>query len=462
MKHLAAPLVALLCTACSLAPDYHRPTVDAPKQFGSPDLFQKARPADSLPKGAWWEIYSDRTLDALETKLGANQDLKAALSRLQQAQSVLKAQRASLFPTLSVGAASQKINTSQNRATYFKGVPTRYRDNLLTADISYEADVFGRLANMVAVSRQQMEASKADLAALQLSLQAELAADYFTLQALRVQQKTLKDLVENEGEYLKLTRALLDGGAVPEADVDEAELALQNAKTQEQDAALQAQTITHAIALLLGQPATGFEVPASDSSPEPWMGAILPSKLLERRPDIASAERQVEAANAAIGIARAAYFPQFTLNAQGGYESSQVGNWISVPSELWSLGAGAVVTLFDAGQRSALTDAARERYEETVANYRQTVLNAYREVEDSLSAVHQLNLEHASARHALQSARRAAEQAGYRYRGGMASYLEVVTAQTQILQAREQLALLEGRRMTASVLLVKALGGGPR
>ncbi len=462
MKRLAAPLVALLCTGCSLAPDYHRPTVDMPKQFGSRDLFQKARPADSLPKGAWWKIYSDKTLNLLEDELGANQDLKAALSRLQQAQSALKAQRATLFPTVSAGAVSQKIDTSQNKAYYFKSMPTHYQDNLLIADVSYEPDVFGRLANMVAVSSQQMEASKADLESLRLSLQAELAADYFTLQSLRVQQRTLKELVENEGEYLNLTQALLDGGAAPEADVDEAEIALQDAKAQEQDAALQVATMTHAIALLLGKPATGFEIPASDSSPEPWMGTTLPSKLLERRPDIASAERQVEAANAAIGIAKAAYFPQFTLNAQGGYESSQLGNWVSVPSELWSLGAGAVVVLFDAGQRSALTDKAREHYEETVASYRQTVLNAYREVEDSLSAVHQLNLEHASAKHALQSARRAAEQAGFRYQGGMASYLDVVTTQTQVLQARQQLALLEGRRMTASVLLVKALGGGPR
>ena len=220
--------------------------------------------------------------------------------------------------------------------------------------------------------------------------------------------------------------------------------------------------MTHAIALLLGKPATGFEVPASEGNPAPWMGTVLPSRLLERRPDIASAERQVEAANAAIGIAKAAYFPQFALNAQGGYESNQLGNWVSVPSELWSLGAGAVVVLFDAGQRSALTDEAREHYEETVANYRQTVLNAYREVEDSLSAVHQLNLEHTSASHALLSARRAAEQAGFRYQGGMSSYLDVVTARTQVLQAKQQLALLQGRRMTASVLLVKALGGGPR
>ncbi len=454
-------LFVLFCSACSLAPEYHRPAVDAPKAF-SGGLFVKAKPADDLPKGAWWKIYTDESLDNLESQLEGNQDLKAALSRLSQAQSALKAQRALLFPQVNVGAVSQKINTSQNRATYFRGIPYRYSDNLLTADVSYEPDVFGRLANQVAVARQQMESSKADLATLRLSLQAELAADYFTLQALRRQQAALRNLAENEDQYLKLTRALYEGGAVPEADVDEAEIALQNAKAQEQDAELQAQTLIHAIALLLGKPATGFSVHTENGEPRPWAVISLPSRLLERRPDIASSERQVEAANAAIGVARAAYFPEFTLSAQGGFESGQMANLIATPSELWSLGAGAMVNLFDAGLRKALTEEARARYTETVANYRQSVLNAYREVEDSLSAIRQLELEDKSGESALQSASRAADQAGFRYQGGMASYLDVVTAQIQVAQAKQQLALLQGRRMTASVLLVKALGGGPR
>lgn len=458
----ALPLLALLCSACSLTPAYHRPEVSTPQQFSDQGLFQPAHPADSLPKGAWWKVYADNTLNQLEQQVNANQNLKAALARLQQAQSALQAQRATLFPTLSVGAASQEINPSRNRAIYFKTMPTHYLDNLLVADVSYEPDVFGRLSNEVDISRQQMAASKADLAALQLSIQAELAADYFTLQAVQQQQKILADLVRNEDQYLQMTGQLYTGGALPEINVDEANVVLQNVKSQQQEAELQAQTITHAIALLLGQPATGFQVQTSDSQPRPWVASALPSKLLERRPDIASAERQMQAANDAIGVARAAYFPQFALNAQGGYESSQFGNWISAPSELWSLGASALVTVFDAGLRQALTEQARQHYEETVANYRETVLNAYREVEDNLTAINQLNQEYETAEQTLHSAQRAAEQAGFSYQGGMDSYLTVVTLQTQVLQAQQQVATLQARRMTASVLLVKALGGGYR
>lgn len=460
MKRLF-PLLVLFCAACSLAPEYRRPAVDVPKAFSSP-LFVRAKPADGLPKGAWWEIYSDENLDDLESRLEENQSLKASISRLQQAQSALKASRALLFPQVNLGASFQKIDTSKNRATYFRGIPTRYSDNLLTADVSYEPDVFGRLANEVAGARAQMEASAADLASLRLSLQAELAADYFALSALRMQQQALESLVESEDQYLKLNRSLFDGGAVPETSVDLAEIALQNEKSQEQDAKLQEETLVHAIALLLGQPATGFEVHTKHDVPKPWAFASLPSSLLERRPDIASMERQVESANAAIGVARAAYFPDFTLNALGGYESGQMANLISVPSELWALGAGAALNVFDAGLRRALTDRAKERYDETVANYRQTVLGAYREVEDSLSALRQLELENRSGESAVKAASKAADQAGFSYQGGMGSYLDVVTAQIQLAQARQQLAVLQGRRMTASVLLVKALGGGPR
>lgn len=455
------PLFVLFCSACSLAPAYHRPAVDVPEQFGN-GLFRAAKPADDLPKGAWWKIYSDKNLDGLEDEIPANQDLKAAFYRLQEAQSALKAQRAALFPSLDLGAASQKINMSQSRATYFSRIPYRYSDNLLTADVSYEADVFGRISNQVKASRMALQASRSDLAALTLSLQAELAADYFTLQALRRQGQLQEELIENGGEYLKLTRALYDGGAAPEADVDEAEISLQNARSREREIRLQEQTLIHAMALLLGQPASNFDVHTEPGEPEPWAVTALPSSLLERRPDIASSERQVEAANAEIGIAKAAYFPSFTLNAIGGFESGQMANLIATPSELWSLGAGAAVNLFDAGLRKSLTDEARERYEETVANYRQAVLNAYKEVEDSMSAIHQLELESGSEKSALESASRAADQAGFRYRGGMAGYQEVVVSQIQLLQARQQLAALQGRRMTASVLLVKALGGGPR
>ena len=456
----AIPLLGLLCAACSLAPTYHRPDVPSPDHFSDHNPFTQAQPADTLAKGNWWEIYGDATLDRLERQLGNNQDVKAALSRLQQAQSALQAQRATLFPTVGVGATVQEIGLSTNRPLYFKGFPKQYRDNLLTADVAYEPDVFGRLSNEVEISRQQMEASRSDLAALQLSIQTELAVDYFALQAQQRQQKILADLVDNEDQYLQMSKALYEGGAAPEASVAEADVVLQNARSQQQEAELQAQTLTHAIALLLGKPATGFRLHTDNGEPQPWIGTLLPSRLLERRPDIASAERRMQAANAAIGVAKSAYFPQFSLNAQGGYESGQLANWISAPSELWALGASALVTVFDAGQRAALTEQARQHYEETVANYRETVLNAYREVEDNLSAIRQLDLEHQAQLQAFQSASIAAKQADFDYQGGGGSYLGVVLVQTQVLQAEQQLTALQSRRMAASVLLVKALGGG--
>ncbi len=456
----AIPLIGLFCAACSLAPPYHRPEVPSPDHFSDHNPFTRAQPADTLARGNWWKIYGDKTLDGLEQQLNGNQDVKAALSRLRQAQSALQAQRATLFPTLTVGASSQEIGLSTNRPLYFKGFPKQYRDNLLTADVAYEPDVFGRLANEVEISRQQMEVSRSDLAALQLSIQAELAVDYFALQAQQRQQKILADLVDNEDQYLQMSKAMYEGGAVPEANIAEADVVLQNARSQQQEAELQAQTLTHAIALLLGKPATGFVLRTESGEPQPWSGTLLPSSLLERRPDIASAERQMQAANAAVGVAKTAYFPQFSLNAQGGYESSQFANWISAPSELWALGASALVTVFDAGQRAALTEQARQHYEETVANYRQTVLNAYREVEDNLSAINQLNMEHQAQLQAFQAASIAAKQANFNYQGGGGSYLGVVLVQTQVLQAEQQLTAVQSRRMAASVLLVKALGGG--
>ncbi|NNM81904.1 MAG: efflux transporter outer membrane subunit [Burkholderiales bacterium] len=453
-------LLALLCSACSLAPTYHRPEVALPARFGE-GIFAIAKPADELPKGAWWKTYGDPDLDFLESGLSANQSLQAAISRLSEAQSALAAQRATLFPSVGVNASSQKINNSANRAFYFKGMPLRYSDNLLTADVSYEADVFGRLSNLVASSRAQAEASRSDLASLRLSLEAELAADYFSLQALRAERNFQKQLVEKEGESLQFTKVLFQGGAAPEADVDQAEISLQSARQQEQDLGIQEAALVHAIAVLLGKPASGFVVRTRDAMPEPQFFAAIPSTLLERRPDIASAERQVEAANFQIGVAKAAFFPQFNFSAAGGYESGQMGNLITAPSELWALGAAAAVTVFDAGLRSSLEEQAKARYRETVANYRQTVLNAFREVEDGLSSLHQLEQENAAQKNAVISAQKALEQAQFRYSEGMSPIQDLVSAQIQLLQNRSRLSVLQGTRMNASVLLVKALGGGP-
>ncbi len=452
--------LALFSSACSLAPTYNRPEVDVPKEFSN-SLFAEAKPADDLPKGAWWKIYDDQTLDALEDELSENQNLKAALQRLNEAQSALGAARAQLFPSLDLGASSQKLQTSKNRATYFSAMPSRYRDSQLFADVSYEPDVFGRLSNLVEASRMNMEASKADLASLRLTLQAELAASYFSLQALRQEEALQKEIVASQTEHVQLIESLFEGGAASEVQFDQAKISLENAKSLEHEYALQDDTLVHAVATLLGKPATGYRLNTETSEPKPWAYASLPSKLLERRPDIASAERQVEAANAEVGVAKAAFFPSFVLNANGGFESAQMGNLIQTPSEFWSLGVAAAVNLFDAGLRRSLTEEAKARYEETVANYRQTVLNAYREVEDGISSLNRLELESASQQSAVDSASKAFDQASFGYEGGMSPYQDLVTSRIQYLQAEQQLATLQGRRMTESVLLVKALGGGP-
>ncbi len=453
--------LALFCSACSLAPTYNRPEVDVPREF-SGGMFIQAKPADDLPKGAWWKIYDDRTLDAFEDELSSNQNLQAALQRLKQAQSALGAARAQLFPSLDLGASSQKLQTSKNRATYFSAMPSRYRDNQLFADVSYEPDVFGRLSNQVEASRMAFEASKADLASLRLSLEAELAASYFSLQALRKEEALQKEIVASQKEHVQLIESLLEGGAAPESEFDQAKISLENSQSLAHEYALQDDKLVHAIALLLGKPATGYRVQTATSEPKPWVYASLPSKLLERRPDIASAERLVEAANAEVGVAKAAFFPSFILNANGGFESAQMGNLIQTPSEFWSLGVAAAVNLFDAGLRRSLTEEAKARYEETVANYRQTVLNAYREVEDGMSTLHRLELESASQQAALDSASKSLDQARFGYEGGMSPYQDLVTSRIQYLQAEQQLAALQGKRMTGSVLLVKALGGGPK
>jgi outer membrane protein, multidrug efflux system len=452
--------LALFCSACSLSPTYNRPAMDTPGGF-SGSMFIQAKPADDLPKGAWWKIYDDQTLDALEDELSSNQNLQAALQRLKQAQSALGAARAQLFPSLDLGASSQKLQTSKNRATYFSAMPTRYRDSQLFADVSYEPDVFGRLSNLVEASRMNLEATKADLASLKLSLEAELAASYFTLQALRQEESLQKEIVASQTEHVQLIKALFDGGAAAESEFDQAKISLESAQSLEHEYELQDDTLVHAIATLLGKPATGYQVETATSEPRPWAYAALPSKLLERRPDIASAERQVEAANAEVGVAKAAFFPSFVLNANGGFESAQMGNLIQTPSEFWSLGIAAAVNLFDAGLRRSLTEEAKARYEETVANYKQTVLNAYREVEDGMSSLHRLELENASQQAAVDSASKALDQASFGYEGGMSPYQNLVTSRIQYLQAEQQLATLQGRRMTESVLLVKALGGGP-
>jgi NodT family efflux transporter outer membrane factor (OMF) lipoprotein len=450
---------------CSLAPVYHVPegAPSAPQYNESPD-WKAAAPADASPRGPWWAVFHDEGLDALQAQVAeANQDLKAAVARLDQARALTREARAAYFPTVTADASVTRTRISRNAPRSLPGRTATFNDFLLDADVSYEVDLWGRLRNTVAAARASEQASAGDLTVLDLSLRSELATDYFTLRSLDEQQALLDRTVVDYADALKLTRNLYEGGAGVIADVRQAEAQLETARTQAEDTRLRRAQSEHAIAVLVGRAATGFHVEPHPLAPElepPAVDAGLPSALLERRPDVAAAERRVAASNAQIGVARAAYFPVFSLSAVAGVESVAAGSWIEAPSRLWSVGPGLLQTVFDGGLRHAQNDAARAAYNEQVALYRSTVLTAYQEVEDNLAALRYLSRESTSEAAAVKATQGALQQAEYRYKGGAATYLEVVSTENAALAAQLSAADIQLRRMNATVLLVKALGGG--
>lgn len=464
MKVAAFGSIALasLLGACSMAPDYQRPAmpvVDGYKEAGD---WKTAQPADSAARGAWWSVFGDADLDALEARIAdGNQNLQAAVARLQQSRATARYAGADALPSVDAKAAFTRQRTSQNRPLYSPAAPSVYNDFLLSADLSYEIDLWGRVRNSVAVANRGAEAAAADLATVTLSTQAELALDYFALRASDAAQGVLDQSVAAYAKALELTGNRYRGGAAAAVDVAQAETQLQSAKTQAAEMRLRRAQLEHAIAVLVGVPPAQFSLaPTALTVTLPDIDPGLPSALLERRPDVAAAERQVAAANASIGVARAAYFPVFSLAAIAGYESGNSSSWIEAPSRLWSFGPSALFTLFDGGRRHALSDKARAEHEEAVARYRQSVLDAYREVEDGLVALRQLQQEATSQAAAADASQRALQQAQYRYKGGVSTYLEVVTAQSAALQSQLASIEIQNRRAGASVLLVKALGGG--
>jgi NodT family efflux transporter outer membrane factor (OMF) lipoprotein len=334
---------------------------------------------------------------------------------------------------------------------------------VLEGDLSYELDFFGRLRSSVNVARAGAQASAADVAVLDLSLHAQLAIAYFTLRSLDAQQLLLDRTVADYTRALQLTQNLYDGGAVPRADVAQAQVQLETARTQAEDIRLHRAQTEHAIAVLISEPATTFHMdpqPLPIQVQPPPIELGLPSALLERRPDVAAAERRVASANANVGVARAAYFPLFRISALGGFESTSGSSWITAPARLWAVGPEALLTLFDGGRRRAQTDEARASYDEQVAFYRSAVITAYQEVEDALAALRQLERESRSQAAAVEASRVQLQQANFRYQAGAATYLEVVIAENASLTAELSAADIQLRRMSASVLLVKALGGG--
>ena len=459
----SAVLTAALC-GCSLAPHYERPsTAQPPANYKEAGDWKVSVPADASARGRWWTMFGDPGLDALEAQVtSANQTLKAALASLEQARAQTRIASSQWFPTLTAQAAVTRGEVSVYTQGYMAGKTRTGNSFALSGDLSYEIDVFGRVRNTVANARANEQATAGDVASLDLSLHAELASDYFVLRGLDIEQRFLDQTVADYERALQLTQNLFKGGAAAVSDVQQAQAQLESARTQAEDTRLHRAQTEHAIAVLIGQQPASFSLGARAEDALPNMPAVdagLPSQLLERRPDVAAAERRVAAANANIGVARAAYFPVFDLLAQVGSQAGSASNWLTAPSEFWAIGPQAVLTLFDGGLHRAQSAAAHAVYDQQVANYRGTVLTAYQDVEDNLTALRQLQLESISQAAAVKATQGALDQANLRYKGGIVTYLEVVSTQNAALAARLTAVDIDIRRATARVQLVKALGG---
>ena len=456
-------LAVLLLGGCMVGPDYKKPSVPMTAAFKETDGWKVAQPSDHLPKGDWWQIFGDPELHALAEEVSAaNQNLKIAEARLREARAMVRFNRAALFPTISAGLGASSIRESNNRPFLSPNVSLgNSGDFLLSLDLSYEIDLWGRVRRTVAAARQEAQATAADLETARLSLQAELVVDYIELRAADAQQQLLEETVKAYTVFLRLTTDRFRGGAAPKSDVAQAQTQLETTQVQLTDIAVQRAQFEHAIATLIGKPPAAFSLPRRplDLRP-PDIPVGLPSQLLERRPDIAAAERRVAEANEQIGIARAAFYPTVMLNASVGFEGSTFGTFLNASSLLWAVGASITQTIFDAGRRRATSDATIALYDATVAGYRQTTLTAFQQVEDNLAALRVLEQEALQQRRAVDSAQLSLQLFTNRYKGGADSYLQVTTAQTIVLtNQRNDIDILR-RRMNASVLLVKALGGG--
>jgi NodT family efflux transporter outer membrane factor (OMF) lipoprotein len=466
MRRLGAGLLALaalLVGGCMVGPSYTKPSVPMTPAYKETDGWKIAQPGDALPRGQWWELFGDPDLHALEAQVAtANQNLKIAEARLREARAQVKFNRAALFPTISTSFGPNVLRRSSNEPFLSQGASTGSSgDLLLSLDMSYEVDLWGRVRRTVAAAKQEVQATAADLETARLSLQAELAMDYFELRAADAQKQLLDETVKAFEAALRLTTNRFEGGASPRSDVAQAQTQLDTTRAQATDVTVQRAQLEHAIAILIGKPPAEFSLPARplDTRP-PDIPAGLPSQLLERRPDIAAAERRVAEANEQIGIAKAAYYPTFILNASVGFEGTSFGNLLNASSLLWAVGASITQTIFDGGRRRATSDAAFAAYDATVAGYRQTTLTAFQQVEDNLAALRILEQEAEQQRRAVESAQLSLQLSTNRYRGGVDNYLQVITAQTVTLtNQRTEIDILR-RRIDASVLLVKALGGG--
>lgn len=466
-----AILGVIFLTGCNFAPKYQKPAAPAPAAYKelTPDSakevdgWKTATPNDAALRGKWWEVFNDPQLNTLEDQVNiSNQTVAVALANFLSARAVVKQNVSQFFPTVTANPSVTRSRQSAARAgSGISSNSVTLTEYSLPLDASWEPDFWGRVRNTVKASRFEAQASLADLENTRLTVQSEVAADYFQIRSLDAQEKLLNDAVNAYRESLRLTQVRHDTGIASDQDVAQAEIQLNSTAAQATDIGIQRAQVEHALAVLVGKAPADFSL-----SPEPLESKPVavpfgvPSGLLERRPDIAAAERRVAAANAQIGVARSAYFPNVTLSASGGYESSSTVNLFSGPALVWSLGAAAAQTIFDAGNKFAVTAQAKAQYQGQAATYRQTVLGAFQDVEDNLAALRLLSREIQQEDAAVASSQRYLNLANDRYRLGIDSYLNVITAQTTLLGNQRTAVGLRLNQMTATVQLIKALGGG--
>lgn len=469
---IAASLTTL--SGCRVGPQYARPTAPLAPEFkeAGPTNFKEvggwktAQPSDAQMKGDWWTIFNDATLNELEAQVNpANQDLKQAEANFRASRAAIRFYRANKAPTVGVTPSVAGVRNSVNQPYFNKSLSVDGTgDFTLPFDLNYEVDLWGRIRRSITQASEQAQASAADLETIRLSLHAELAVDYFNLRSADAQRRLLDDTVVAYKSALQLTEDRYNGGAAPLSDVSQARTLLQTAQVQATDVDIQRADYEHAIAVLIGKAPAMLSLPANPVTLNkpilPAIPGVLPSQLLERRPDIAAGERRMAAANEQIGIAQAAFYPTLSLSAIVGLRATSAADWFTWPSRYFAVGPAMSQTLFDHGRRRATSDIAVAQYDSAVADYRQTTLTAFQQVEDNLNALHRLEIEADQQRESTASAQQSLDLFNTRYEGGVDTYLQVITWQTALLQNERNDIDITRRRLEASVLLIKALGGG--
>ena len=460
-----ALLAAVLLSGCAVGPAYKRPAAEVPDAWKGEGPWQTAAPKDAIPKGNWWQPYHDAELDRLEQELlQANQSLVAARDRLLQARSLARIASAAYFPTLSADPSAERARISGNRPLSGSTVPlTPVTQNVFTVpfSVNYEADLFGSVRRGLEAANASLQGSAADLENVRLVLTAELAADYFNLRELDREAGVVRQSVEIQKKGLELVKNRHEGGVASGLEVAQQAALLDSTATQLSLVLQQRAQYEHAIAVLTGKPASRFslgEAPFEVAPPAIPVG--LPSEILERRPDIATSERRMAFENAQVGLAKAAFYPHITLSGSGGWQSRDIATLVNAPSAMWALGGDLLQPIFNGGRNRANLAASRAAYDESVANYRESVLEAFQQVEDGLSGLTMLDQAAKTQQTAVDDSRRALDIANSRYVGGVTTYLDVITAQSTLLNNERLATQLLGQQMVTSVFLVKALGGG--